>query len=312
MQKRTHLALIALVLMASGLEGSASPSAPSGYVGEFRWHMKDRLFGGFSSMEIAPDGTHFTVVTDRGGYTTGEFQRDAQGAITAINAEPVQLLQGRDGQPLGPDMTDSEGLAISPDGTSYISFEGPARVLRYASLQGPGTQLPVPPDFRSFPGNTALEALAIDRKGALYTMPEELRSSKRMRLLYGQPGNPNGKDFPIYRFADGKWSQPFALPRRGAFLPVGADFGPDGRLYILERQFRGIAGFGSRVRSFAVTSGALRDERQEVQTNVGQFDNLEGLSVWRDASGAIRLTMVSDNNFLPIQQTEFVEYRLAR
>jgi len=39
-------------------------------------------------------------------------------------------------------------------------------------------------------------------------------------------------------------------------------------------------------------------------------DNLEGVSVWRDADGALRATLVSDDNFRFLQQTEIVEYLL--
>jgi hypothetical protein len=40
-------------------------------------------------------------------------------------------------------------------------------------------------------------------------------------------------------------------------------------------------------------------------------DNLEGIAVWRDAEGFIRLTMISDDNGrAPFQRTEFVEYRV--
>lgn len=45
-----------------------------------------------------------------------------------------------------------------------------------------------------------------------------------------------------------------------------------------------------------------------MQSEVGRHDNLEGLSVWQDAQG-VRLTMVSDDNFMFFQRTEFVEYR---
>ena len=94
------------------------------------------------------------------------------------------------------------------------------------------------------------------------------------------------------------------------FLPVGADFGPDGALYLLERDFTGF-GFRSRVRRFDIT-GPARGGAGEIllQSRARQFDNLEGLSVWRDEAGRIRLTMVSDDNFLFVQRTELVEYVL--
>ncbi|MGB7262337.1 MAG: hypothetical protein WBC68_09710 [Albidovulum sp.] len=38
---------------------------------------------------------------------------------------------------------------------------------------------------------------------------------------------------------------------------------------------------------------------------------MEGLAVWRDTQGDIRLTMVSDNNFVLFRPTEIVDYRIA-
>ena len=91
---------------------------------------------------------------------------------------------------------------------------------------------------------------------------------------------------------------------------AGADTGPDGRLYVLEREFAKWRGFATRVRSFAYGADGLTDEQLVLQTPIGQHDNLEGLAVWQDDTGAIRLTMVSDDNFFVFQRTEFVEYRL--
>ena len=42
-----------------------------------------------------------------------------------------------------------------------------------------------------------------------------------------------------------------------------------------------------------------------------QYDNLESLAVWRDDAGATWVTAISDDNFLPIQRTQIVEFRLT-
>ena len=44
-------------------------------------------------------------------------------------------------------------------------------------------------------------------------------------------------------------------------------------------------------------------------TSLMQFHNLEGIAVWVDGQG-IRITMVSDDNFLFVQRSELVEYRV--
>jgi hypothetical protein len=310
MPRRSRLAVIAAVLVALGLQGSANPTPSPGFMGAFRWAMPDALFGGFSALEVSADGSRFTALTDRGSFVQGRLRRGENGQITGIDAGPVQRLRSIGSDPLAAGRNDSEGLALAPDGTFYVSFEGVPRVLRYRELDGPAENLPSPREFADFPRNAALEALAVDAKGALYTMPEELSRSKRIRLLTGQPGNPNGPDFPVWRFANGAWTQPFDLPREGGFLPVSADFGPDGRLYVLERAFHGIAGFANRVRSFRVGPKGLTDRRTHLQSATGLHGNLEGLSVWRDEKGEIRLTMVSDDNFLSFLRTEIVEYRL--
>mgnify|MGYP002634128825 CR=1 FL=1 len=106
------------------------------------------------------------------------------------------------------------------------------------------------------------------------------------------------------------WDQPFSIPRRGPFLVVGADIGPDGKFYLLERHLSGIFGFQTRIRRFALTGEALSDENVLLETPTGKHDNLEGIAVWRDAAGDIRITMISDDNFRSFQKTEFVEYRV--
>ncbi len=131
--------------------------------------------------------------------------------------------------------------------------------------------------------NSSLEALAIDGNGWLYTLPER--------------SGAEDAPFPVWRFRNGKWDQPFDLPRRGAFLPVGADFGPDGKIYMLERRFSGILGFASRVRRLTLGPDGVIDEQTVLESPTGRHDNLEGLAVWRDQAGAIRLTMISDDNF---------------
>lgn len=143
--------------------------------------------------------------------------------------------------------------------------------------------------------NGSLEALAIDASGRLFTIPENAPQED-------QP-------FPVYRF-DGDWTQPFGIPQKGDFLPVGADFGPDGRLYVLERNFLGLGGFASRVRAFEVTEDSLGEGETVLRTEAGAHDNLEGLAVWQDSKGRIRLTMVSDDNFKFYLRQEIVEYVL--
>lgn len=299
MQRRARLALTAVAgLGLATLEGSAGgfgvPQAAPGFVSALLWDMPLRAFGGFSGLDLGDDGLSFMAISDRGSFVEGRLTRDATGRITDIVPGPIRPLLAEDGLPLPPVWNDSEGLARASDGALYVSFERQARVLRHANPGAPATALPRPAAFYDFPRNASFEAIAIAPDGTVLAIPE----------------NRSGAGFVLWRFEGQFWASGPALPAEGTFLPVGADFGPDGRLYVLERGFHGLAGFASRVRSFSYAADGVSDARTLIRTEPGVHDNLEGLSVWRDAEGAIRLTMVSDDNFMWFQQTQIVEYRL--
>jgi len=291
------LALIGATALFLGLGGIAQPVSDAEYLGTHVWSIDDPDFGGFSGLELASDGRAFVAVTDRGSITRGRLRRDGV-RIAGVDAEPLIALKNTKGGPLGRYEVDSEGLAVRADGRIYVSFEAEHRVWTYRDPASEAAWLPRPREFSAMQNNSSLEALAIDADGAIYTLPE--RSGKLTR------------PFPVYRFRGGEWDTPFSIPRRGEFLPVGADFGPDGRFYLLERHLNGIFGFQTRVRSFRINRNEISDERLLLETSTGKHDNLEGIAVWRDADGAIRLTMISDDNFRSFQRTEFVEYRLKQ
>ena len=257
--------------------------------------MDDPRFGGFSAIEVEPDGLNFVALSDKGAFVRGRFTRDSEGRITRVDGGRVTPLKGQGEEPLRPGRTDSEGLAIAPDGSAYVSFEGPARVLRYAKLDGPAENLPSPPEFARMQTNSALEALAIGPDGTLYTLPERSGGEKR--------------PFPVYRFRKGTWDKELSIPRSDGYLAVAADIGPDGRFYLLERQFRGLAGFSTRLRRFDIGS-TLTGETTLLQTPVGLHANLEGMSVWRDKAGRLTATLIADDGFSFLFATRIIEYRL--
>lgn len=95
-------------------------------------------------------------------------------------------------------------------------------------------------------------------------------------------------------------------PRDPPFLPTGADIAHDGMLYVLERDFSWLGGFSTRLRRAALSDWpTLRPET--LFTQIGGLDNMEGLASWRDSDGAVRLLMIADDNFSPLQRTLLVE-----
>jgi len=262
-------------------------------VGRYIWYEPQSNFGGISGIEVDADGLGFVAVSDRGLFLTGTIMREA-GDITEVSLTRLSKIKNLRGAPLRGGNNDSEGIAIGTDGRIYVSFEGNARIRFFDSIDG-NENINVPhPDFLRFQINSALEALAIDSENRLYTLPE--RSGRANR------------PFPVYRSRNAVWDIVFHIARRGTFLPVGADIGPDGKFYLLERDFTGL-GFRSRVRRFDVDG---TNEETVLQTANATHDNLEGLTVWQDTDGAIRLLMIADDNFKFFQHTEIVEYRLTQ
>ena len=287
-----QLALGALVLSAGVAYGQSLE-----FVSRFTWRSQVEGFGGFSSLELSRNGEQFSTTTDKGLIAEGRVLRRG-GRIVGLDNLRFERLRNPEGAALRSYRTDAEGLAVAPNGRLYISFEGTHRVMAYDTLRSAAEPLPDLPGKDSFQMNSSLEALAIDRRGRLYTMPE-------------RSGDLN-RPFPVFRFQNGKWDRRLSIPRRDGFLPVGADFGPDGRFYLLERELTGLNGFATRVRSFELRGNSFVDERELLRTTGGTHDNLEGLAVWATPEGVIRLTMIADDNFKFFQRTELVEYRLVQ
>lgn len=282
----------ALVTLCALLTACTARDAPHAVPAGRAVFPKDRTLGGFSGLEVSADGLSFTAISDGGRWVTGAFLRE-NGRLRGIAPQASQPLVGPDGRPLRDDQADAEGLAIAADGRVFVSLERDHRILADATTAR-AERLPLLTAFAGFQDNAGIEALAIDARGHLYTLPE--RSGRLTR------------PFPVWRY-DGTWQQVFSISRSGGFQPTGADFGPDGRFYLLERAFSGIS-FRSRVRRFTLDGDRIVAEETLLLTAPHKHGNLEGLSVWRDGAGMIRLSMIADDNFNSFQRNEIVEYRV--
>jgi hypothetical protein len=292
MRLRFALAIGALALLVPAT--SAQSDMPAKLSSKVAWSIKDEAFGGWSGLEVTPDGKTFVTISDKGLILTGHILRDPERRITGVAAGRIRAMKHTDGGDFPRYYNDAEGLAVAPDGRVFVSFEAEHRVVEYPNVNATrASTLPIPDAFTRMSNNSSLEALAIGPDGALYTLPE--RS--------GAPRRP----YRVHRF-DGEWSVYGRIRRIDDFLPVGADIGPDGRFYLLERMFLGVFGFATKVRRFDMSPQGFTNETELLRTKAGTHDNLEGLAVWQDEAGVIRLTMISDDNFQFFQKTEFVEY----
>ena len=248
--------------------------------------------GGFSGLESLQGGV-LLALSDR-GYLA---RIDIAGFDAAGGGERVPVTRGpplRDtgGSVMTRPAFDAEGLALAPGGDRLIVFENPLRVWRYpADGATPAAVVPLPFPAGSVPPNTGVEALAISPDGAVWLLPEAPLAAD------------GGVD--LWRFADGDWRRLGPLPRRAGFRPVGADVGPDGALYVLERALVVPLGFASRIRRLEVSHDAVLSGAEVWRARAGRFGNLEGIAV---VDGGAWL--IADDNLNAVQRSQIVRVAL--
>ncbi len=272
---------------------SAGHAADLEHIGTFKWSYPNDDFGGISGLWISDDGSQLEAVSDRGHFVVGSITRQ-DGVISDVQVSQFAPLIGRDNADLSGILVDAEGLARSSDGKRFVSFEGNPRVWRYDTLASRPEWTHKWDRFWKLQRNSGLEALAIDADDTLYAVPERSGAWER--------------PFPVYRLKNGTWDDAIKLDRSGKFLVVGADFGPDGALYLLERTFEWLGGFRTRIRKFELADSGVSTGVVLFESRLGQFDNLEGIATWIDDTGRTRLTLVSDDNFSIFQSTQLVEF----
>ena len=286
-----------MVVLLTGLLLAGSAAAGDIRTPEqFRWQAEIDGFGGLSGLWVAPDGGSLKAVSDRGTFVEADITRK-DGRISSIDITRSGPIRERLGRVADGFMQDAEGLAIAPDGTIYISFEGHHRVRKWQDFAKEPTFLHPIKFFYHLQLNSGFEALAVDDDGIVYAIPE--RSGRWTR------------PFPVWRMRAGEvWDDDLSLKRSERYLVAGADFGPDGRLYLLEREFIWHKGFRTRIRRFVLSEDGFDDGETIFSSRFGEYDNMEGISVWRNASGKTIATLISDDNHSILQGTWLLELEI--
>lgn len=243
-----------------------------------RLSTNDRRFGGFSGLLIE-DGT-ITAVSDTGWLLTTSFEH-----VFGSGAAELRRLPGSRGG--SKKFSDAESITRFKGGLA-IGFEHDHRIEHIRD--GEPVQVLRHPGFKRMARNEGLEALA--------TLPGD-----RLLAIGEQPVD---GVFPIFVIqADGRIEEG-ALPRYGRHAITGADLGPDGRLYILRRDWSLFAGISIRIERYELNeagfpSAETREQLAVFDTASG-IDNMEGIAIWEE-DGRMKLAIISDDNFNPLQRT---------
>jgi hypothetical protein len=265
-------------------------------------------FGGLSGIRLDTKGERFISFSDKGTWFTGSiiYQGRAMSGLADVEAAP---MLGPDGKPITTrGWFDSESIAL--DGSLvYIGLERVNQVLRFDFSKGftraRGEVVPLPPAASKLPFNKGLEALVfvpmgMPLAGTLIAISERGLDAKG-NLIGFLVGGPSAGQFSVRRTDKFDISDAVLLA--------------SGELLVLERKFSWLSGIGIRIRRIALTSlapGAVVDGPSIFEANLGEeVDNMEGIDAHVSPEGDTVLTMVSDDNFSPLQRTLLLQFTLV-
>ncbi len=265
-------------------------------------------FGGLSGIRLDPKGERFISFSDKGNWFTGRIAYQGREMTGLADVEAAPML-GPDGRPITTrGWFDSESIAR--DGPLvYIGLERVNRVLRFDFSKGftraRGEVVPLPPAASRLPFNKGLEALVFVPKG----MP--LAGTLIAISERGLDAKGNLIGFLVGGPAPGQ----FSVRRTENFDVSDAVLLASGELLVLERKFSWFSGIGIRIRRIALASvapGAVLDGPSIFEADLGdEVDNMEGIDAHVTPEGDTVLTMVSDDNFSPIQRTLLLQFTLV-
>jgi hypothetical protein len=265
-------------------------------------------FGGFSALRVTADG-QLLALSDKGNWLRARIVYRNGAPAGIADAEMAPAL-GADGRPLAArGWYDTESLATDDAGNVYVGIERVNRIVRFdlarRGLAARGHPIPVPSGIAKLPYNLGLECLAYAPKdsalgGTLIAISERGLDADGNIVGFLIGGNKPGD---------------IAVRRSDDYDVSDCAITPDGALIILERRYsiaRGVAIRMRRVLFDRVSPGSVLDGPVLIEADMGyQIDNMEGVSVHRSASGELVLTLISDDNFSPLQRTLLLQFTLV-
>jgi len=270
-------------------------------------------FGGISGL-LMPDNEHLVAITDHGSWLKARLVYDDGRLVGLAEAEMAPLL-GADGAPLAAlKANDAESIARI-GGDVYVGIERVERIVRFAfdksGFAARGVDIRVPADFKGFARNAGLECLVAPppgqpHAGKLVAITERsLDAAGNHRAFVLDPKAKDG-NAGVLRFS---------VKRSDDFDITDCTVLPAGDLLILERRFSPARGVAMRMRRLplaAITDGALVNGPVLIEADLGyQIDNMEGIAVTTNAAGESIVTVVSDDNFSPIQRNLVLQFALV-
>lgn len=289
----TAMAAAGLSLMACAREPSISQAAEKS-----AWTLTREAtvtlsggdsFGGLSGLRF--DGDRLVAVTDTGHWTTIDPVAGTASDVWPLGGVPADAPKSA---------RDAEALARAANGDWLVAFEGRHRIATYDDLGEPPKATATLPGTDDLPANGSLEPLTALPDGRLLVLAETADADGDHRAWIGR-----GEEWEQRRYRT-----------TGGFVPVDAATLPGGDVLVLERRFGILGWFESRLS--LLEASEIAGEDALVAEAIGPIapdegtENFEGLAVTPGDGGAILIYAISDDNFMDLQRTLLVRYRLER
>jgi len=269
-------------------------------------------FGGYSAIAVDSTGQSLLALSDAGSWLRARLNYDGR-HLKGLDDAVLGPLLGADGKPLRDNsQRDCEAMALVKGnikkGTAYVSFERKHRIARYPfdalRFGPPSGAIGLPAGAKAMSSNRGIEAMAIVSAGRL-----------KGTLVAFAEGNSTGTGNLQGWLIGGPTPGKITLKRLGGFDVTDAAPLPDGGIVVLERRFRFSEGVKMRIRRIdarELKRGALIAGEVLLEANDSlNIDNMEGIAAHRGASGEIVLTLISDDNFSPLQRTLIFQFALV-
>ena len=249
---------------------------------------------GLSDFKVLSDG-HLVAVTDEGDFFEARIVTDTRGRLSGLSEGRLRPLIDQDGRPLQEQFrADAEGVAVLPNGDRLVSFERDHRIWHYPAEKG--TPRPAPKPDAAFPENAGMEALT----AYPFVGPNAYLVGSELGTVWLCEGSGACRATALG-----------ARVKTGFGLTAIAAYGSEGALGLLSRAYD--AKRGIRIAVILVKQPALEFWRGHVLDELTMAaplirDNFEGLAIVPRPDGALRLYLLSDDNFSAAQRTYLLAF----
>jgi hypothetical protein len=273
------------------------------FLNGFELKSSDRRFGGLSGLSV--NEASLLALSDRGYWISARIDHDSDGRLIAFSDWHIERLLTLNGQPVSRRLADSEGLSQDQDGSFIVSFEQVHRLWRYApppaTIHSTPIAIPVPTELARAPANEGVECVAVLGNGRPVIIAENFRNTDGSLAGW---------------ILGGGGFRPLSYLPSEDFTPSDCAALKNGDLLLMERQIGLLGRWATRIKKIPrdnIRPGARLEGTEIARLALPQsVDNFEGMAVYEHPKAGTLVYLVSDDNYLALQRTLLLQFRLTQ